>query len=230
MTILTDLWNRLLGFGFYLLYHQLASTYDVVSWIVSFGKWRQWQLASLPFIKGPDVLELAHGPGHMLLALQRAGYNVTGSDLSPQMGRLALQKLRASEASVAILQAPAQRLPFASGSFDSVLATFPTEFIAEQAALDEVCRVLRKDGRFIVIPQARLTSETLPARLLESLYQITGQRNVPDSVEGQTSSAAPFASINLRFNEAGFDVYMERVIQSGSEVTILVASRKDALS
>lgn len=230
MNPLRDLWIRFISFGFYLLYHQFAPTYDLVSWIASFGKWRQWQMASLPFVNGPDVLELAHGPGHMLLALHEAGHHVTGSDLSPQMGRLALQKLRAKEAPVAILQAPAQRLPFADHSFDTVLATFPTEFIAEQASLDEVCRVLRKGGRFVIVPQARLTGGSVPVKLLEGLYQITGQRNVPNLSERQNSSPTLFSSLDLRFNEAGFDVSIERVNRSGSEITILVAARQNAPS
>lgn len=230
MNILNDLWVRFVRFGFYLLYHQLAPTYDVVSWIVSFGKWRQWQLASLPFVKGPDVLELAHGPGHVLLALQRAGYNVTGSDLSLQMSRLAIRKIRATEAPVAILQAPAQKLPFAAGSFDSILATFPTEFIAEQACLDEVHRLLRADGRFVIIPQARLTGGSSAVRLLEGLYRITGQRIIPEPDHGHDSTSSLYGAIQRRFIETGFDVRVERVFQPGSEVTILIAAKQDARS
>lgn len=230
MNLLRDLWIRFISFGFYLLYHQFAPTYDMVSWIASFGKWRQWQMASLPFVKGPDVLELAHGPGHMLLALHDAGYNVTGSDLSPQMGRLAVRKLRANEAPVAILQAPAQRLPFADHSFDSVVATFPTEFIAEQASLDEVSRVLRNGGRFVIVPQARLTGGSVPVKLLEGLYKITGQRRVPISGERQNSSPTLLNSLDLCFNEAGFDVSIEHVIRSGSEITILIAGKRNAPS
>ncbi|MFN2125911.1 MAG: class I SAM-dependent methyltransferase, partial [Candidatus Promineifilaceae bacterium] len=151
MSVLEYLWFQLVSIGFYLLYHQLAPTYDMVSWLVSFGKWREWQLAALPFIQGPDVLDLAHGPGHMLITLQRGGYQVTGIDLSPQMGRLAMQKIRADRGSISILQAPAQKLPIASASFDTVLATFPTEFIAEQATLAEIHRVLRPNGRLVIV-------------------------------------------------------------------------------
>lgn len=229
MMILNSLWLRLISFGFYLLYHQLAPTYDVVSWIVSFGKWRTWQSAVLPFVRGPDVLELAHGPGHMLLALQAAGYNVTGSDLSPQMGRLARRKIQAAEALVPLLRAPAQNLPFTSGSFDTVLATFPTEFIAEQATLDEVHRVLRKNGRLVILPQARLTGGSAAVRLLESLYRLTGQRNVPEPGDERYPVIPRFSALQERFTTAGFDVRLERVQQPGSEVIILIAARQDRL-
>lgn len=229
MAILKYLWFHLINFGFHLLYHQLAPTYDLVSWIVSFGKWREWQLAALPFVKGPDVLDLAHGPGHMLVALKQAGYNVTGVDLSPQMGRLAMQKFGSGQP-VSISQAPAQMLPIASGSFDTVLATFPTEFIAEQESVEEIHRVLRKDGRLVIVPQARLAGKSVPVRLLEGLYQITGQRNVPEADTEQNSKSILFDAMKQRFSDAGFDVRMERVNQPGSEVIIVVAARKDAQS
>ncbi|MFL7839584.1 MAG: class I SAM-dependent methyltransferase [Candidatus Promineifilaceae bacterium] len=227
MSVLEYLWFQLVSIGFYLLYHQLAPTYDMVSWLVSFGKWREWQLAALPFIQGPDVLDLAHGPGHMLITLQRGGYQVTGIDLSPQMGRLAMQKIRADRGSISILQAPAQKLPIASASFDTVLATFPTEFIAEQATLAEIHRVLRPNGRLVIVPQANLTGDTIPVRLLETLYKITGQRNIPE-VENELNSQNHLLQImEKRFSEAGFEVRIERVAQPGSEVIVVVAYRKN---
>ena len=80
-TMLMKLWFTLVGFGFRLLYNEFAWTYDGVSWLVSLGDWRRWQVAALPFIVGRDVLEIGHGPGHMLLALQNAGFAVVGLDL-----------------------------------------------------------------------------------------------------------------------------------------------------
>lgn len=227
MTIFNHLWFGLINFGFQLLYRQLAPTYDLVSWLVSFGNWRAWQYAALPFIKGPDVLELAHGPGHMLIALHQAGFDVTGVDLSPQMGRLAMRKIHTNRAPVSILQAPAQNLPLTSGSFDTVLATFPTEFIAEEKSLDEIHRVLRKDGRLVIVPQARLTGDSALVHLLEELYRITGQRNVPESEGEQSSGTSSFNWMQQRFNEVGFNMRLERVNQPGSEVLVMIAVRED---
>ncbi len=225
MNVLTVLWAQLLRTGFYLLYHHLAPMYDAVSWIVSFGKWRTWQSAGLPFVNGEDVLELGHGPGHMLLRLQQEGYTVTGTDVSPQMSHLAQSRMRAAGVQSAIVRAPAQALPFASASYDTVLATFPTEYIAEEETLREVHRVLRENGRLVVLPQARLTGDTFPVRLLERLYQITGQRNIPRNAED--AAASPLvAAVRSRFQECGFDVHLEQITQPGSEVTILVLARR----
>jgi ubiquinone/menaquinone biosynthesis C-methylase UbiE len=227
MAIIKYLWFKLVSFGFHLLYHQLAPTYDVVSWIVSFGKWQEWQLAALPYIKGPDVLEVAHGPGHMLIALQASGHRVTGVDLSPQMGQLAIHRIRSGKKHVSLIRAPAQNLPIASGSFDTVLATFPTEFIAERASLEEIKRVLRQNGRLIIVPQAKLTGDSAVVRFLESLYTITGQRNVPDEEDAKNQHTKLFQIMQQRFSDAGFNARMERVLQPGSEVIVVIATRKD---
>jgi SAM-dependent methyltransferase len=228
MNVLTALWVQILRFGFYLLYHQLAPIYDAVSWIVSFGKWRAWQSAVLPFVEGEDVLELGHGPGHMLLQLRQDGYTVTGADVSPQMSHLARSRVHAAGVQAAIVRAPAQALPFAAASYDTVVATFPTEYIAEVETLMEAHRVLRENGRLVVLPQARLTGESFPVRLLEGLYQITGQRNIPQNVEDASAASPLVAAAHGRFQECGFDVHLEQVVQPGSEVIILVLNKQQA--
>ncbi len=48
----------------------------------------------------------------------------------------------------------AQQLPFASASFDTIIATFPTEYFADPETLSEVKRCLDNGGRFIVLPAA----------------------------------------------------------------------------
>ena len=80
-----SIWNRLVRYGFRLLYNELAWSYDVVSWTVSFGRWRDWQKTTLPFLIGHRVLEIAHGPGHLLIAIGESGYQVFGIDLSRHM-------------------------------------------------------------------------------------------------------------------------------------------------
>ena len=88
------IWKRIVDFGFHLLYNHFAWSYDIVSWSVSLGEWRKWQLASLEFVQGAAVLEIAHGPGHMLPEMVDRGLKVTALDLSPAMSRLARSRLR----------------------------------------------------------------------------------------------------------------------------------------
>src|SRR5512139_2655394 len=87
--------RRLVRFGFHLLYYELAFTYDAVAWLVSLGQWQAWGRTVLKRVRGPRVLEIGHGPGHLLIALARSGHlQPVGIDLSPQMIRLARRNIR----------------------------------------------------------------------------------------------------------------------------------------
>ena len=61
-----NLIQRFMRFFFHLLYHPFAFTYDLVAATVSFGDWKNWVYSILPFINGTRILELGHGPGHLL--------------------------------------------------------------------------------------------------------------------------------------------------------------------
>jgi len=168
--------SRVLALGFRLLYGRLAWTYDSVAWIVSLGEWRTWCETALPHIAGCTVLELGHGPGHMLCELKRHGYRPIGIDTSPQMGKLARDRLdRAGHASV-VTRGRAQDLPFASASFDSILATFPTDYFLDPRTTKEIARVMAPTGCLIVVLSAQLVRPAPISRVIEWLYGITGQR------------------------------------------------------
>jgi ubiquinone/menaquinone biosynthesis C-methylase UbiE len=208
------LWRALLRLFFRLLYNQCAWTYDLVAWAVSLGQWNAWGRTAIPHASGGRVLELAHGPGHLLVAMAKRGLTPVGIDLSPHMGRRARRRLRGAGLAVPLVRARAQALPFHDGYFDSVVATFPTEFILEPATLREAARVLGPEGRLIVVAWARLSGRDPLSRFIGWLYRVTGQgKPLPD--EGEPLIV-----------EAGFAsrIIWERV--GRSEVMLVVADRR----
>lgn len=170
------LWRWLIRTFFSLLYGPFAWAYDGVAWLVSLGQWNDWGRTALGFLRGPEVLELGHGPGHMQVALAGTGWRAVGVDLSPQMGRLARRRLLRKGISPRLVRARAQALPFRDGSFPEALATFPTEYIVDPRTLAELRRVLRPSGRLVVVASAVLLGGDPVVRLLEWLYRVTGQR------------------------------------------------------
>ena len=57
---MTRLWRSSVRFGFRLLYHEFAFSYDLVSWVASMGAWRCWVESSLRHLPpGSPVLELS---------------------------------------------------------------------------------------------------------------------------------------------------------------------------
>ncbi len=184
------MWKRLLRFGFRLLYNELAWTYDFVAWCVSLGKWKAWGRTAIPHLRGRRILELAHGPGHLLIALKRAGYQPVGIDLSPAMSRLAARRLRRAGIHAPLVRCRAQALPFRSGRFDSAVAAFPTEYIVDRLALREAARVTNRDARLVIVAAATLGGRGPLPRIIDALYKAAGQRDpLPrgdESVFGQT--------------------------------------------
>lgn len=220
-------WRRIVRFGFRLLYQEMAWTYDAVSWLVSLGEWRAWQQSALPYVCGRRVLEVGHGPGHMLVALAARGKQTVGLDFSPQMGRLARRNTQKSGVSVLLVRGKVQDLPLATAVFDTVLSTFPTDYIVDPATLLSVHRVLAENGRLIIVPEGHLTGEGLIYRFIDWLFRITGQRDGPFALDRQQfwPDHQLWQHLRQRFDTAGFDVQIEHVRRPRSAVTVIVAHK-----
>lgn len=139
------------------LYHELAWSYDVVSWLVSLGQWNAWRRLALEHVRGPQVLELGIGTGKLLAELARREFRVVGIEPSSAMHMVAAGNLRRRALYPGRVQARAQFLPFADETFDSVVSTFPAPYILEPVSLAECKRVLRppaeyaEGGRLVIV-------------------------------------------------------------------------------
>lgn len=213
------MWKRLIRFGFRLLYNELAWTYDFVAWIVSFGQWQAWGRTSLRYLRGKRVLELAHGPGHLLVAMKQAGYEPIGLDLSPTMSKRAARRLRRADVDVPLVRCRVQALPFRSSWFDCVVATFPTDYIVDPNTAHEVARVTHERGRLVVVASAQLTGRGTRTRFVEWLYRITGQR--------ESVLDAAHESI---YEQAGMSLRIESATVGRSDVTLLVVDKESVNS
>lgn len=205
---------RFLRFFFRHLYTDLAWAYDFVAWTTSMGQWRTWQRAALEALGADPVLELGHGPGHLLADLAAAGRRAVGIDPSAQMNRLA--RRRAGGATV--LRARAEALPFSDATFGTIVSTFPSEYILSPETLQEAWRVLRPGGRLVVVPAAEITGRAPYDRLAGWLYRVTGQSGPPDP------------SWRLALEQVGFTARLELVQQPRARVQRLVAEKPGAQS
>lgn len=179
--MLRTAWLRAIRLALWVLYNPLAWAYDGVSRVVSLGLWRNWQRAALDELRGTRILELAFGTGNLLLDLYDHGYRPIGLDRSAGMAHIARRKLRLAARPVLLAQGQAQQMPFADASFDTVVCTFPAEFIVQPDTFREIARVLSPVGRAVVVIGAHLQAITPWRRFMEWLYRITGQREpLPD--------------------------------------------------
>jgi ubiquinone/menaquinone biosynthesis C-methylase UbiE len=225
--------KTLLRYFFRLLYHQFASTYDLVAATVSFNRWKDWVVSVIPFIEGNRVLEMGHGPGHLQQLLRSRNLTAVGIDESAQMGRLAKRNLRRDTysqipnpsshpiaalhdnayAQINLTRGLAQALPFANEAFDTIVATFPTEYITDPRTLAEVKRCLTNAGRLVVLPVA------LPRNpFLDWLFRFTHQSPAEALEVVQSRLKEPFVT-------AGFITEIKTLdVKSG--ILLIVLARK----
>jgi ubiquinone/menaquinone biosynthesis C-methylase UbiE len=210
------------------LYHELAGGYDLISRIVSAGAWPAWRRSILPHIRGSRLLEIGFGTGELLAELDAAGESgpvpaglgeepaavrgqrsVFGLELSPEMQAVTARRLARGGLSVPRVMAPAQAMPFASGAFDTVVATFPAPYILEPATLSECARVLRPGGRLIIAGLwVRLRDERL-RRVLPLFYA--------------DPPAAYLEQMVRRVEDAGFRASWQYELADWAEVPVLIA-------
>jgi len=202
--------QTLLRIFFHLLYHPFAFAYDLVSWLVSFGRWNDWIREVVPFINGTQILELGHGPGHLQrFLLERNSFSIA-MDQSPQMGRLAQRNTRNH---ARLIRGSAQELPFSDLTFDTIVCTFPTEYFYDPKTISEVRRCLSDGGRYIVLPVAFPKN-----RFLNWIFKITGES--PNTLDQELTEKfkEPFA-------KSDFEVEVLRIEKRSSTLLVIVATK-----
>lgn len=96
------------------------------------------------------VLDVGCGGGLLSEPLRLAGAHVTGIDVSENALVAARNHARARALSIDYLRSPAERLPFADGSFDAAVAFDVLEHISDlPSSIAEISRVLSRGGRLI---------------------------------------------------------------------------------
>jgi len=167
-------WHRFVRFGFNEFYNRFAFTYDAVSAAVSRGEWRNWARATLPYLRGNRILEIAFGTGNLHLDLYDAGYTPIGIDLSPYMHNITRAKFQKRSIIPRLTRADVRSLPFPDNSFSSLVMTFPPGFMSNPKAVAEMYRVLEPDGVLVWVDAPSLVPRDVWSRFLNWAFSITG--------------------------------------------------------
>ena len=142
---------------------------------VSLGHWKDWVYSVVPHLSGPKVLELGHGPGHLLQRLSENEILAFGIDESPTMGIIASNRLQRKKGNSLLIRGYAQYEPFPTNTFHQIVATFPSEFITDPKTLDEAFRVLLPGGKLIILPFIRINGKGFIERAVSWLFRLTDQ-------------------------------------------------------
>ncbi len=157
------------------LFTQIASRYDLINDLQSFGLHRLWKRRVVRLAQprpGLRALDLCCGTGDIAYRLAEAGAEVTALDFSERMLEVARSKQRADARAAPtprFIRGDAQRIPFANDSFDIVTIAYGLRNLAQwQIGLDEMYRAAAPGGRLVILEFGR--PELSPLRMLYFTY------------------------------------------------------------
>jgi len=112
------------------------------------------------------ALDVACGPGKFVVALARRVRFTRGLDLTTEMLRQARAfQTQSAVQNVAFDLGEAERLPYASGTFDLVSCQFAFHHLSRpEAALQEMARVAKPDGRLLIVDSVGPEDKAVAAR------------------------------------------------------------------
>jgi len=130
------------------LFAPLGPTYERYARLLSLGqdpRWRRFLVSRVEAGPGDEVLDVATGTGAVARELLRQkGCAVIGVDQSPEMLAVARERLPAT---VKLVEASAEHLPFEDASFDALTVTYLLRYVDNPGAtLAELARVVRAGG------------------------------------------------------------------------------------
>jgi demethylmenaquinone methyltransferase/2-methoxy-6-polyprenyl-1,4-benzoquinol methylase len=224
------------------MFGEIAPGYDRANHVLSLNVDRYWRRVTVksvwPDREGP-LLDVCTGTGDLALAYYRATsgkYPIVGADFCPQMLLIAREKARrlGAEPTIGFVEADAQALPFAGGTFQIVTVAFGLRNVADtDRGLSEMMRVLKPGGRLAVLEFSSPTRQPMRAAYAIYLRHVlprVGQflvRNRAGAYNYLTDSVGEFSagpSVAARMLAAGFSTVDVRPLTFG--IATLYVGRK----
>jgi demethylmenaquinone methyltransferase/2-methoxy-6-polyprenyl-1,4-benzoquinol methylase len=153
------------------VFDSVAPKYDLMNDLMSMGLHRAWKAYTVMVAnvrEGYQVLDIAGGTGDLALAFARkvgSTGRVVHTDINEAMLRTGRDRLLDAGVALATMVCDAEKLPFADDHFDVVSVAFGLRNMTNKdAALREMCRVLKPRGKLLVLEFSKV------AKPLEKAY------------------------------------------------------------
>ncbi len=153
------------------VFDSVAPKYDLMNDLMSAGLHRAWKAYTVMVAnlrEGDQVLDIAGGTGDLSLAFSKkvgATGCVVHTDINEAMLRVGRDRLINEGVVLPTTVCDAEHLPFPDNHFDLVSVAFGLRNMTHKdAALREMCRVLKPRGRLLVLEFSRV------AKPLEKAY------------------------------------------------------------
>jgi demethylmenaquinone methyltransferase/2-methoxy-6-polyprenyl-1,4-benzoquinol methylase len=168
------------GRPLYHIFTRIPDKYDLINHVVTLGMDTGWRRqAALTCLKDKPgrILDICCGTGDLGITIARiAQYKpeITGADYSQPMLEIAAAKASAAGLNnIRFINADVAHLPFPDGHFDCITISFAFRNLTYKNPmtgdyLREILRVLRPDGRFVIVESSQPKSSFI--RFLDHLY------------------------------------------------------------
>lgn len=152
------------------VFHSVASKYDVMNDLMSFGIHRVWKRYTIEMSgvrHGHNVLDLAGGTGDLAAKFARiVGQegSVTVADINDSMLKVGRERLldKGIAGNIQYVQANAECLPFPDNHFDAITIAFGLRNVTDKdAALRSMYRVLKPGAPLLVLEFSKPESTIL---------------------------------------------------------------------
>ncbi len=155
----------------------LALVYDPFVWLGEIAGMRRRRSTLLGGARG-RVVEIGAGTGLNIAHYPDGIAELVLTEPEPGMRRRLARRLQRHGRGARIVDAPAERLPLADASVDTVVSTLALCTVDDsERALREIARVLRPDGQLLFIEHVRASSRFLAAcqdKLLQPWRRFAG--------------------------------------------------------
>lgn len=119
------------------------------------------------------VLDVACGSGNLAIPAARNGAQVTGLDIAPNLVKQAQAWARREGLNAHFEEGNAEQMPYANGSFDTVVSMFGAMFAPRpEATAAELLRVCRAGGRIAM-------ANWMPDGFIGQMFKIMGKHMPP---------------------------------------------------
>ena len=145
------------------MFDKIAPRYDFLNRLLSLGIDVWWRKRALRYLKNrpsAELLDVATGTADVAIMAARmlGSRRIVGIDIANQMLELGREKIRQAglESVISLQTGDSEALDFPEASFDAVTVAFGVRnFENLEKGLSEMCRVLRPQGRLVILEFSR---------------------------------------------------------------------------